>query len=522
MSPPAASPERPGPTAPLTATAVPQWVLEIAVIFVLFAIQGAWPVPDVNEPCYLGKAIHFWNPDFAQGDFFLESDDTHWVFYVTFGWLSLLLPPTALAWVGRIVTWGLLAWSWRRLSLAFLPRPWWSVASAALLGMLTEHCHLAGEWIIGGVEAKGFAFVFVFLGLEAVIRNRWNWGLVFLGAASLFHVLVGGWTAVAVGIAWLLSPKERPRLWALWPGILFGFMLAIPSLISALWLTWGVDPTIVERANAIYVYERLPHHLCLFPPWFVLRFVAVAALWGILVAVTPSDRERRLLTRFVFGSLVLAGVGLVLSLSIPLDPPRMAGLLRFYWFRLSDVAVPMGLAIQIPAFVIWAKTAQPRPARVAFWLMVVLCAAHFGSFAVMRAIPQVPRAVRVPAQGPWRLACKWIAESGEIPPDARFITPRLSQTFKWYSGRPEVVTWKDLPQDAESIVQWQDRIEDVYATGLPSYWDRWYANPAELGTERLRRLGKRYGADYVITRKSEWIDLEPVYENSYYGIYRLK
>ena len=34
------------------------------------------------------------------------------------------------------------------------------------------------------------------------------------------------------------------------------------------------------------------------------------------------------------------------------------------------------------------------------------------------------------------------------PPDAPFITPRLNVSFKWRTGRPEVVNRKDIPQDA--------------------------------------------------------------------------
>ncbi len=176
---------------------------EIALIFAVFCVQGAWPVPDVNEPHYLGKAIHYWNPDWARGDFFLESADTHKVFYFSFGWLSLWLGPAALAWTGRLLAWLLLAWSWRRLSVAVVPRPWYSVLTAALFVCLTERCHMAGEWVIGGVEAKDFAYVFVFLGLEAIVRNRWNRGLLMFGAAAAFHVLVGGWAVVAAGVAWL-------------------------------------------------------------------------------------------------------------------------------------------------------------------------------------------------------------------------------------------------------------------------------------------------------------------------------
>ena len=40
---------------------------------------------------------------------------------------------TALAWTGRLITWWLLAWSWRRLSFAVLPRPGWSILTAAIV-----------------------------------------------------------------------------------------------------------------------------------------------------------------------------------------------------------------------------------------------------------------------------------------------------------------------------------------------------------------------------------------------------
>jgi len=113
--------------------------------------------------------------------------------------VSLWMAPVPLAWTGRILTWLLLAWAWRRLSFAIVPRAWCSVLTAALFGCLMERCHMAGEWVIGGVEAKGFAYVFVFLGLESLVRNRWNRAPLLFGAAGAFHVLAGGWSAVAVG-----------------------------------------------------------------------------------------------------------------------------------------------------------------------------------------------------------------------------------------------------------------------------------------------------------------------------------
>ena len=167
-------------------------------------------MPDVNETVYPAHMKHAWDPAWAPGDPYLQSADAHGVINGAIGWLSLFLPLPAFSWVGRILTWWLLAWSWRRLSFALVPRPWWSVISAGLFVCLQERCQMAGEWVIGGLESKGFAYVLVFLALEMLVRGRWNAMFGLLGAASAVHVLVGGWSAIAAGIAWLVSGRDSP------------------------------------------------------------------------------------------------------------------------------------------------------------------------------------------------------------------------------------------------------------------------------------------------------------------------
>src|SRR5437870_6450035 len=128
-------------------------VAAICLIFVLFA--GSLP-PDVGESHYLVKAKHYWQPSWCAGDLFVESRDAHAAFYWTFGWLTRFCSLAATAWVGRVVSWLLLAWSWRRLSWAVLPRPLLSLLSAGLMLFFLRNFHLAGEWIVGGIEAKCF------------------------------------------------------------------------------------------------------------------------------------------------------------------------------------------------------------------------------------------------------------------------------------------------------------------------------------------------------------------------------
>ena len=124
---------------------------EIALVFLVFFIQGARPAPDVNEPHYLGKARHYWVATWCPDDFFCNTADAHQVFYWTFGWLSAWTSLATMAWCGRVLTWALLAWAWRRLSWSLVPGRWYCVLSAALFVTLVDRFEMAGEWIIGGV-----------------------------------------------------------------------------------------------------------------------------------------------------------------------------------------------------------------------------------------------------------------------------------------------------------------------------------------------------------------------------------
>jgi hypothetical protein len=176
------------------------------------------------------------------------------------------------------------------------------------------------------------------------------------------------------------------------------------------------------------------------------------------------------------------------------------------------------------------------------WLALAIAVAtfHVCDRALSRMAPQPPRSHRIADFDAWRSACDWVVHSGRIPPDARFITPRLAQTFKWYTDRSDVATWKDVPQNAAAIVKWWDRVQDIYATHpVPASLEgrdvpepaelsdepppRWYEPLTERDAESLKRLGAKYQADYVIAEQTDSpLNLEVVFENRSYVIYRLR
>jgi hypothetical protein len=528
---------RPGHRAALVAGA------EIALIVGLLFLYAGTPPPDVNEAHYLPKAKHYWDPTWCATDGFLTSADAHPVFYASFGWLTRFASLSMVAWLGRLVTWIAFAVAWRRLSRVMFPQPYLSVLTAALFVMLSDLGHLSGEWAVGGFEAKGIAYVLVLCGLRALMLGRWNRVWPWFGAAAAFHVLVGGWSVVAAAIAWSLWGPGRPTLLRMLPSLAGGLVLALPGLVPALRLAAGADAATIARANEIYVYLRLAHHLVWyrFAPERWLAFGALLVAWGVLgwyvrQAAGPWPR----LNRFVVGSLAISGVGMLISLTLWPWPAASAGLLKFYWFRLADVAVPLALSLGIP----WAIregadkrlgkfTARSRTTLA--WSLVVLAPLGWFSFRFATQHRDFrPRAV-VQSQGvsrgdyararrqylAWRDVCDWIDRHTD--PGDRFLTPRGQQTFKWYAGRAEVASWKDVPQDPRSVVRWWHLIEAIYPPAVQE------AGLGAWSDEQLRELAREHEVDYILVDRRrtgrrlrlQRVYPEPGHAHVFYELYRV-
>jgi hypothetical protein len=516
---------------------------ETLLIWLVMFLHGATLPPDLNEVHYLGKARHYWDPSWCPGDFFLDTVDAHQVFYWTFGWLTLdrwELSFAQIAWIGRIITWLLLAIAWRRLSWAVVPRPAMAIVSAVSFLALLQRAHMAGEWVVGGIEAKGFSYALVLFALGSLARQSWNWALILLGAATAFHVLVGGWALIALGVAWLLlRGRGAPPLLQLIPAAILGAALAIPSVWFALQLDLHADPEIVAAANQIYVYERLAHHLVLsgMKPEFIARFAVLVVIGvGLALAVRRTPPLRNLVA-FGCGAVAIALIGAALSTAGEFAPETMAGVLRFYWFRLADVIVPLCVALLVITKIAQSLAVNPVRGSYLAAIVLLLCVVHLGALLYDRR-PGTEFARYAPADAKcrvaidgapviaaddWRDVCEFFRDHPGISPAAKVLTPRNSHSFKWHAGRPEVGTWKDIPQDAASIVAWMERMETIHANRDKSTPERrWSRTLAELGESELQRVARKYGAEYVIAETQPPLKLPKVYFNRSYAVYWIR
>ncbi len=478
-------------------------VLGVALCYLL----TGGSVPDVNEAHYLAKAKHYWQTDWCQGDIFLESADTHLVFYWSLGWLTAWLPLTTTAWVLRIGIWAFLSWSMSRLVQTVSPGLFRGAWAIGLFTLLMMNFHMAGEWVVGGAEAKGVAYGCVLLGLASLCRGNWNRTWLLLGLASAFHVLVGGWSVIAGLVAWSFSGKERIPIRKMLLGLLGGGAIALLGLVPALNTTTATAEVTVA-ANQIYVYERLPHHLAVhrIPPRFQLRLIILACLSFAVAWPLREHRSVRRLAGFALGATLIALAGLAIDQALLRDLDRAASILRFYWYRLADFAIPLFAAMLILHWHQHLKLRYPK------WATLLLVIAVWGpltwwvSHRESRTARQIPAADRQTllhrmkderygeAQyHAWRSCCDWIGD--HTPSDSLFMTPWTQQTFKLYAQRGEIANWKDIPQDANSIVEWNKRIRQLYPPNVRK------SGLGQHSDARLTRLADRFGADYILIRR---------------------
>lgn len=502
----------------------------ILTVFITFLVSSAIrrPVPSVNEPHYLCKAKHYWNPDWCQGDLFLESSNPHQVFYQTIGLLTRWLTLEQTAWVGRVVALACLAWGWTALFSRLLQPQWLSLGAAWIFLLIQSLGNFSGEWLVGGVESKVFAYGFAFAGLTFGLDRRWTMAGIAIGLAISFHPIVGLWCVVsgimaALGTRAFLGKSTSDRHVApidgrsLMVGGLAMVITSLPGLIPAFSMLIGTDPNMAAEADRLQVGTRLAHHLdpARFPlasyRYYVLMLIVTVLLWSR----AKTSANRRAFVAFVVASLVIAIVGALVGWgprpirTMPLATIRI-WLLKFYPFRLADLLVPVLLSMSVLAAVfdsVSTSVLNPRR-RLCVWGGCVI------AFILSLALPSAdrnPSRMSHATKNDWITACEWIRTVS--PPHALLYATNEDWAVKWFTHRPEYVNYKDCPQDAAGIVEWAQRLR------LLNAWSREAFADGSCSQADLDQLHDQTGITHMIVSRFGPMDATPVYENESFKIY---
>ena len=486
-----------------------QLVAEVGLLVCLFFAYAGDAAPMVNESHYLVKAKNFWDPVWCNKDMFVASGKVHTTFYALFGWPTQYVSLETTAWIGRLLGWLMLAFGLQRLTWALFGRCFLSLAVAVMWIAGIEYGNLAGEWVVGGIEAKVPAYGLMLLALAQLVQRRWNWVWILLGTSAAFHVLSGGWAVVAAMGCWFATERKRDDCVKLWtPALFIGGAIALFGLIPALAMSVGSNPEEATFAARIYSYYRIKHHLLpadFYFSWYA-RFVLMTVMMvsGAFLYGPKDDRIRRM-SWFAVTSLGIAVLGLIVGLLPPLAPDLGARLLRYYWFRLADAIVPLMVAVLASRLLLDQHRGRCWTG-LSLLLLAVTLSGYSGYRRCRNGVPpsvsndvlgrDVGAAPEVQQQvyRDWLAVCEWARHSST--PEEVFLTPRHQQTFKWFAHRAEVVNWKDVPQDPASLLEWYRRFEEVYPEWIGNR--RTGNDRVSIGYATLRDLRHKFGARYMI------------------------
>jgi len=484
------------------------------------------------------------------------------VFYALTGWATATLPFALVAVCGRIISYGVVSYGWCRFSHAAGVPARWRVVSGCLFTALLLSGSLSGEWLIGGFESKVSAWGFCLLALASwmAAEPQFDKRRVFaiggwIGVAMSIHPVVGAWCLIAIVMAQcatvcLAGRSEQSKApvepqatdgaipWRelfRWNGgvVLTALLFSLPGVIPALKLVAGDDVSHERQqiGNYIQVFGRLKHHLdpTTFPPSAWRWLAVMLTLLFVVLRVRKASRQEpttssRKLIFVLVAALVIAGCGILIGWH-RIPAARMTGwawraaLLKFYPFRLLDVLLPAVLTVIVTQFVSqlrWFRESQgkTRPGR-AFALPVISAVMTFTclTWAVtQRHFP--PASYTTTEFGDWCDVCDWIRNNTET--DELIVTPRESFAFKWFAERAEYFAYKDCPQDAEGLIEWNRRNQ---------FYSRWRGLARHDGiveADELAVLAQETGGRWFVSRwEEEFVD-SPIYANQTWRIYSLQ
>lgn len=518
----------------------------VAAVFLSFAADSfaRYPIPGPNEPHYLCKAKHYWNPRWCPGDLFLSSSNAHLVFFQTFGLATrwLLLETTAI--LGRLAGFVILAAGWTALVSVLVPGPWPALWAAWIFLALSAVGNLSGEWIVGGIEAKVVAYGLLFAAIAAAVDgctfgNRWQilTAGVLAGLAVSFHPVVGIWGLASAGFAslmrWLFARRTLASRRSSWPWYAAALcalvLLAAPGIIAGLRAAAGSSAV----ADYIQVYYRLAHHLdpVHFSEWAWGAYAVLMCAWLVGRRWMSRRETEKWFFWFVMGSALIALAGFAVGWRFGppehvqnyLLPWRWLGypwrwkFLKLYPFRLVDAMLPIAVAITLAGVARhWCEhacrmaNAQGRSRRTVLWIWLLCGTSALIACVNVAADARPPMTARELAD--WLDACRWIERN--TPQDALVLTPtQESWAFKWYAQRAEFVSYKDCPQDGPGIIEWNKRLLFL-ADWSERHLESGY-KASELGPLRER------GITYIVAWRLGPFDFDPVYRNETFRVYRI-
>lgn len=430
---------------------------------------------------------------------------SNFLFNYTLGFFMSKYDPFLIIILGRILSYIFISYSYiylsRILKLNFFTS---SLTYIIFLYFFKNGIGDAGEWIVGGLEAKVFAYSLCIFSLSSFLKDNHKRGFLFAGLSLSMHLLVGVYNLFCL-IPLLLSCLKQKKIEFinLLQGISY-FMIAgiigISEIINSLFL--NTSQIIQEKGWDIYVNIRVPHHVI--PDFSSNTWIKLIILTLVtLLFLKSKHHTKRLVALYSLSSIIIIVIGFVIYYFLE------SHYMRYYFFRFSDVILPFLTLVLI-------ATLHHRIKYIYLLLISIIIIPNIikkdslseflssKSYNINSIKAKTNQLHRKQESSQDTKISEWIIQNTNN--SDQFIVPPDNLYFCISTEREIFVSWWMLPSqyDYKSV------------ENLPSDMIEWYDRLKLLNQKKDFNTLKEVNLNYITLNRQSILDIQNTYRNIKY------
>lgn len=465
--------------------------LTVLILLVVMMIVEGCPVPCSTEMVYLLTAYKQFHAEFLLNDWtFAFPQPEHRAFELLSGLLMLLMPLEIFGWLGRLVSWSLIALALYRIGRRY-EIPSWMIGTGITLWLAYDQSLVGHEYMIGGFESKSVAYVFLLFAINGLLDGRCLIPGLFLGLTFTFHPAVGMWACLAAGLTLLTLRTSFKKLAVV---AAFASLGALPAVLFLL-------PTVVGNAQTTggdwkyLALVRFPYHFDPFS-WpkrdILLTYILFVFSW-LHSRQCRQNEAIRFLTLFQGFLCVFFTAGILLRVGE-----------QYQWLKFMPMRLFPEFCLLLFVFHLMHAYRHAESVRLGTGAVLVGFLALLGLKSPLSELVDGARfnyLLWTQEDTDLQRAYKWFP--AHTPNGSVVIAPPWQDDSIYLTQRAQVAYWGYSPPGR--LREWRTRVRAL----VP---DEWQQMPGETYAEQMGPLYskltegdiaavvKEYGGDYLVSK----------------------
>ena len=393
--------------------------------------------------------------DFLSNDWYLNLEIPYrYLFSTVIGFCIDKLGMLPTVFIGRFISYLLFSFAFIKLTKLIKQDFIFRLVSFFVLFIFFRRgMDLAGEWMIGGLDTKVFAYCFALLSLVEVVQKKYTLGWLFAGLSFSFHVLIGGYNVFCLLPVIVMQAfyDKKTFIDLFKSSFVFLFSASFGLYASYIHFLEKISPEVSKLGWTIYVEKRVTHHVI---PDFSFKAIVLLIVFAIVVSyfIKQKNKPQKFLAIYAVSSIVILVLGLVIYGFFDTN------YLRYYFFRFCDVMLPLISVLLLVSFINFNSSFNQN-----LWFKKAMTLSFFvGVLAILIAVNSQVGKDFISAKTDAKTCSdremtNWIKNNTSknaifcIPPDNRF--------FYINAERAILVSYKNSPQAPKDIIEWYDRMK---------------------------------------------------------------